>query len=138
LASADPAAPPLIDPNFLDAESDRVVLREGIRIARAVFMQTPFDPYRAEEIAPGADVTSDADIDSYIRAQSEMDYHSVGTARMGNDAMAVVDSRLRVHGIQGLRIVDASVMPTLVGGNTNMPVIMVAEKASDLILGRTP
>ncbi|MDB5397305.1 MAG: glucose-methanol-choline oxidoreductase [Rhodospirillales bacterium] len=137
LASADPAAPPVIDPNFLAAESDRVALREGIRIARNVFMQKPFDPYRAEEIAPGLDVQNDAEIDAYISSQAEMDYHSVGTAKMGSDAMAVVDNRLRVHGVEALRVVDASVMPTLVGGNTNMPVIMAAEKASDLILGRS-
>jgi choline dehydrogenase len=138
LSSADPAAQPLIDPNFLAAGNDLTALREGIRIARNVFMQKPFAPYRAEELAPGADVTGDADIDAYIRGQTEMDYHSVGTARMGSDPLAVVDSRLRVHGLQGLRVVDASVMPTLVGGNTNMPVIMVAEKASDIILGRVP
>jgi choline dehydrogenase len=136
LASADPAAPPVIDPNFLAAESDLAGLREGIRIARSVFMQKAFDPYRAEELAPGAAAQSDAEIDAYIRAETEMDYHSVGTARMGSDPMAVVDSSLRVHGVEGLRVVDASVMPTLVGGNTNMPVIMVAEKASDMILGR--
>jgi choline dehydrogenase len=136
LASTDPTAPPVIDPNFLDAESDLVGLREGIRIARSVFMQQAFDPYRAEELAPGPAVRSDAEIDAYIRSETEMDYHSVGTARMGSDPMAVVDSRLRVHGVAGLRVVDASVMPTLVGGNTNMPVIMVAEKASDMILGR--
>jgi choline dehydrogenase len=136
LASADPAAPPVIDPNFLAAESDLEGLREGIRIARSVFMQKAFDPYRAEELAPGPAAQSDAEIDAYIRSETEMDYHSVGTARMGRDPMAVVDSSLRVHGVGGLRVVDASVMPTLVGGNTNMPVIMVAEKASDMILGR--
>jgi len=138
LASADPAAPPLIDPNFLAAESDRVRLREGIRIARDVFRQKAFDPYRDEEIAPGEGVQSDAEIDEYIRARAEADYHSVGTARMGDDPLAVVDSRLRVHGLEGLRVVDASVMPTMVGGNTNMPVIMVAEKAADMILDKSP
>ncbi len=137
LASSDPAAQPLIDPNFLEAENDLAALRDGIRIARNVFMQKPFDPYRAEELAPGVAAQSDAEIDSYIRGQTEMDYHSVGTARMGSDSMAVVDSKLRVHGLQALRVVDASVMPSLVGGNTNMPVIMVAEKASDMILGRS-
>ena len=137
LASADPAVPPVIDPNFLEADNDLLALRAGIRIARNVFMQKPFDPFRGEELAPGQAVLSDAEIDDYIRAETEMDYHSVGTARMGTDPMAVVDSSLRVHGIAGLRVVDASVMPRLVGGNTNMPVIMVAEKASDMILGRS-
>jgi choline dehydrogenase len=134
LGSADPMAPPVIDPNFLAEESDRVGLRQGIKIARDVFGQKAFDPYRDEEIAPGKSVQSDAEIDSYIRARAEADYHSVGTCKMGSDAMAVVDSRLKVHGVEGLRVVDASVMPTLVGGNTNMPVIMVAEKVADMIL----
>ena len=136
LASADPAAPPVIDPNFLAVESDRTGLRAGIKLARDIFGQKPFDPYRDEEIAPGTGVRSDADIDAYIRARAEADYHSVGTAKMGSDPMAVVDSKLRVHGVEGLRVVDASMMPAMVGGNTNMPVIMVAEKASDLILGK--
>jgi choline dehydrogenase len=135
LASADPTAPPVIDPNFLAEESDLAGLREGVRIAREVFRQKPFDPYRDEEIAPGPRVNGDSEIDGYIRAQAEADYHSVGTCKMGPDPMAVVDSQLRVHGLEGLRVVDASVMPTLVGGNTNMPVIAVAEKASDMILG---
>ena len=78
----------------------------------------------------------DTEIDAYIRARAEADYHSVGTCKMGSDEMAVVDDKLRVYGVEGLRVVDASVMPTLVGGNTNMPVIMVAEKASDIILGK--
>ena len=137
LASADPTAPPAIDPNFLAEESDLVGLRAGIRIARDVFQQKAFDPYRAEEIAPGPEVRSDDEIDDYIRTRAEADYHSVGPCRMGNDEMAVVDSRLRVHGVEGLRVVDASVMPTIPGGNTNMPVIMIAEKAADMILGKS-
>ena len=111
--------------------------REFIRIARDVFRQKAFDRYRGEEIGPGAGASSDADIDSYIRATAEADYHSAGTCGMGQGPMAVVDDRLRVHGVEGLRVVDASVMPRLVGGNTNMPVIMIAEKAADLILGKT-
>jgi choline dehydrogenase len=138
LASADPLALPVLDPNFLAEQSDRVGLRAGIRIAREVFRQKAFDPYRDEEIAPGPELKTDAEIDAYIRARAEADYHSVGTCRMGSDAGSVVDSRLRVHGIAGLRVADASVMPTLVGGNTNMPTIMIAEKASDLILGHPP
>jgi choline dehydrogenase len=137
LASSDPFAPPAIDPNFLAEDSDRIGLREGIKIAREVFGQKAFDPYRDEEIAPGKNVQGDTEIDAYIRARAEADYHSVGTCKMGSDEMAVVDDRLRVHGVEGLRVVDASVMPTLVGGNTNMPIIMVAEKASDMILGKT-
>lgn len=137
LGSSDPLAPPLIDPNFLAEESDRVGLRQGIKIAREVFGQKAFDPYRDEEIGPGKSVQSDSEIDAYIRARAEADYHSVGTCKMGSDDMAVVDAKLRVHGVEGLRVVDASVMPTLVGGNTNMPVIMIAERAFDIIYGDT-
>ena len=136
LASSDPFAPPVIDPNFLAEDSDRIGLRAGIKIVRDIFGQKAFDPYRDEEIAPGKSVRGDAEIDAYIRARAEADYHSVGTCKMGSDEAAVVDSKLRVHGIEGLRVVDASVMPALVGGNTNLPVIMVAEKASDIILGK--
>jgi choline dehydrogenase len=138
LRSADPLAPPVIDPNFLAEDSDRRILRHGIRIAREVFMQKAFDPYREEELGPGAAAKTDEEIDAYLRATAEADYHSVGTCAMGNDAMAVVDDRLRVRGLEGLRVVDASVMPRIVGGNTNMPVIMIAEKASDLIVGKPP
>jgi choline dehydrogenase len=110
-------------------------MREGIRIARRVFAQTAFDDLRAEELAPGPDVQSDDALDHYIRTSAEADYHSVGTARMGSDPMAVVDDQLRVRGAQGLRVVDASIMPHLPGGNTAIPVAMIAEKAADMILG---
>ena len=93
---------------------------------------------RGEELAPGPDVQTDEDIDAYIRAKAEADYHSVGTARMGSDPMAVVDAQLRVHGIAGLRVVDASIMPHLPGANTGIPVAMIAEKAADMILGNAP
>ena len=138
LASADPDLPPVIDQNYNASERDRGALREGVRIARRVFAQSAFDDFRGEELAPGAAVPSDDDaaIDTYIRATAEADYHSTSTARMGSDALAVVDGTLRVHGLQGLRVVDASVMPHLPGGNTAIPVAMIAEKAADLILGR--
>src|SRR5690606_22412459 len=115
---------------------DRHVLRRGVEIARDVFRQPAFDPFRGAEMAPGPDVTSPEEIDTFIRSHAEADYHSVGTARMGQDALAVVDSQLRVHGVESLRIVDASVMPRIIGGSTNMPTIMIAEKAADMILGR--
>jgi choline dehydrogenase len=113
-------------------------MREGVRIARRLFAQPAFDIVRGDELAPGQDVVSDEEIDAYIRTQAEADYHSVGTARMGNDLMAVVDAELRVHGLQGLRVVDASIMPHLPGGNTAIPVAMIAEKAADMILGNPP
>lgn len=136
LASADPDTPPLIDQNYNGTEHDRRVMREGLRIARRIFAQAAFDPMRGEEIAPGPLVESDAELDAYVRSAAEADYHSVGTARMGSDPMAVVDPALRVRGLDGLRVVDASVMPHLPGGNTAIPVAMIAEKAADLILGK--
>ena len=138
LAGADPDLPPVIDLNYLATENDRRVMREGVRIARRVFSQPAFDLMRGGELAPGANIESDAEIDGFIRAQAEADYHSVGTARMGSDPLAVVDADLRVHGFAGLRVVDASVMPHLPGGNTAIPVAMIAEKAADMILGEPP
>jgi choline dehydrogenase len=138
LAGPDPDTPPVIDQNYNGTGNDRRVMRTGIRIAREVFHQPAFDPYRGEELAPGPAVQSDADIDAYIRSTAEADYHSAGTARMGNDPMAVVDAELRVHGLERLRVVDASVMPHLPGGNTAIPVAMIAEKAADMILGKPP
>jgi choline dehydrogenase len=138
LASSDPSAAPLIDQNYLADPRDLDVMRAGIRIAREVFRQRAFDPYRGEELDPGAGAASDSDLEAYVREKAEADYHSVGTCRMGRDALAVVDDRLRVHGVEGLRVVDASIMPRIVSGNTNMATIMIAEKASDAILGRPP
>lgn len=137
LASADPDVPPVIDQNYNASENDRRVMREGVRIARRIFAQPAFDEMRGEELAPGRQIETDDEIDSYVRSHAEADYHSVGTARMGTDPMAVVDDELRVHGIAGLRVVDASIMPHLPGGNTAIPVAMIAEKAADLIQGRT-
>jgi choline dehydrogenase len=138
LRSADPFDDPTIFANYLAAEEDRRAMREGVRIAREAAAQAALDPYRGDEFSPGKDIQSDADIDAWIRRTGETIYHPVGTCRMGvaGDPMAVVDGELKVQGINGLRVIDASVMPTLVGGNTNAPTIMVAEKASDLIRGR--
>ena len=105
---------------------------------REVASQPALDPYRSEELFPGVDIQSDEAVDAWIRSVAETIYHPVGTCRMGadGDPMAVVDAQLRVHGLKGLRVIDASVMPTLVGGNTNAPTIMIAEKAADMIRGR--
>ncbi|NWG47109.1 MAG: choline dehydrogenase [Alphaproteobacteria bacterium] len=138
LGSADPLAHPRIEANYLAAEKDRIVMRRAVRILREIFAQDCFAPYRGEEVAPGASVQSDAEIDAYVRRVGETIYHPVGSCRMGADPDAVVDATLRVRGVKGLRVVDASVMPTLVGGNTNAPTIMIAEKAADMILGRAP
>jgi choline dehydrogenase len=138
LKSADPLVAPVIQPNYLEAEEDRRALREGTRLAREIFAQEAFDPYRGPELMPGAHIQKDEQIDTWIRKTAETIYHPVGSAKMGTDSDSVVDPQLRVHGIEGLRVVDASVMPALVSGNTNAPTIMIAEKASDMILGRTP
>lgn len=140
LASAYPYADPSIVMNFLATEEDRRAVREGVRIVRNVVAQPAFDPFRGEEIMPGPAVASDAEIDAFIRAKGETIYHPVGTCRMGqaDDPMAVVDKDCRVIGLEGLRVVDASVIPALVGGNTNAPTIMIAEKIADVIRGRAP
>jgi choline dehydrogenase len=138
LKSVNPNDPPLIQPNYLSTDNDRRTMRDGVKILREVFTQKAMDPYRGPEMMPGSAVRTDAEIDAYIRQTGETIYHPVGTAKMGTDTMAVVDAQLKVHGVDGLRVVDASVMPTLIGGNTNAPTIMIAEKASDMILGRAP
>ncbi len=138
LKSADPLVAPVIQPNYLEAEEDRRAMREGTKIAREIFAQAAFDPFRGPELMPGAHVRSDSQVDAWLRKTAETIYHPVGSAKMGKDSESVVDAQLRVYGIEGLRVIDASVMPTLVSGNTNAPTIMIAEKASDMILGRTP
>lgn len=133
LKSLDPADHALIQPNYLEAETDRRVMRDGVRLVRDIIAQRAMDPYRGPEFWPGADKQTDEQIDSWIRETAETIYHPVGTAKMGNDPMAVVDNKCRVRGIEGLRVVDASVMPTLVGGNTNAPTIMIGERCADFV-----
>ena len=133
LRSADPFEPPVIQPNYLSDEADLRVLVEGIQLARRLAQTKAFDPFRGAEVRPGAAAQSDQAIAEYVRKAAETVYHPVGTCKMGSDAMAVVDARLRVRGIEGLRVVDASIMPAIIGGNTNGPTIMIAEKAADLI-----
>ncbi|MDP1736039.1 MAG: choline dehydrogenase [Caulobacter sp.] len=138
LRSADPNDDPTIFANYLAAEEDRRAMREGVRIARDVASQSALDPYRTSEYAPGAEVKTDDQIDAWLRQKAETIYHPVGTCRMGvaGDALAVVDGDLKVMGIDGLRVIDASVMPTLIGGNTNAPTMMIAEKIADLLRGK--
>ena len=114
-------------------EIDRKVFRDSIRITRKIAAQRAFDKLRGPEVAPGPNATSDDDLDAFVRANANSAYHVCGTCKMGQDEMAVVAPDLRVHGIDGLRVVDASIMPALVSGNTNAPTIMIAEKASDMI-----
>jgi choline dehydrogenase len=136
LASADPFAAPLIDPNYLATEEDRRALREGFKMARKIVAQAAMDPYRGPEFTPGGAVQTDAQIDDYIKASAETIYHPVGTCRMGVDDDAVVDKDCKVRGVSALRVVDASVMPNLIGGNTNAPTMMIAEKMSDHLRGK--
>ena len=138
LKSADPFDHPAIDPNYLAAEEDRRAMREAVKMVRDICKQTSLQAYNAGEIMPGASVASDTEIDAFIRAKGETIYHPVGTVSMGVNATSPVDGDLKVRGVDGLRVVDASVMPTLIGGNTNAPTIMVAEKAADLIRGARP
>jgi choline dehydrogenase len=133
LRSNFPMDAPLIEPNYLSHDSDLETLVFGIEFARRIAAGAPFDRYRGEEKFPGRGITSRADIAGYVRGAAETTYHPVGTCRMGADAMAVVDSSLRVRGIEALRVVDASVMPIIPSGNTNAPTFMIAEKAADLI-----
>jgi choline dehydrogenase len=134
LRSADPAADPLIEPRYLSDPADLRLMIEGVRAARRVLAAAAFDPYRGAEIFPGTAANSDEQIARFIRRKAETIYHPVGTCKMGHDDMAVVDDQLKVHGIDGLRVADASIMPSLIGGNTNAPVMMIAEKAAELVL----
>ena len=138
IAAAEASAAPKIHPNTLAAEADRLVVRDGVRLARRIMRQAPFDPYRGHEIAPGETIRSDDEIDVWARANLTTVWHPVGTCRMGADEGAVVDAALGVRGIDGLRVADASVMPLITSGNTAAPTVMIAEKAADMILGKPP
>ncbi|MBC2776061.1 choline dehydrogenase [Parasphingopyxis marina] len=133
LGSPDPLAPPRIDPNYLDSTEDRRVMREAVKMMRAICGGEDLAFLRGPEIAPGEGVAGDDAIDAYVRDTAETIYHPVGSVRMGSDADSPLDGDLAVRGMAGLRVIDASAMPALVGGNTNAPVIMIAEKAADII-----
>jgi choline dehydrogenase len=133
ITSADPFVYPAIQPNYLSAKEDCKVVVDAIRVARNIAQAKPLADVIKEEYVPGTQYQSDDELLIAARRFSQTIYHPVGTCKMGQDAMAVVDSRLRVHGLTGLRVVDASVMPTIVSGNTNAPTIMIAEKAADMI-----
>ena len=138
LRSADPAAPPSIVFNHLAQPQDLQDLIDGVRLVREIVGQSTWDPYRRAEIAPGPDATSDADLKAFVRQNLGTAYHGAGSLRMGADDEAVVDGQGRVRAIAGLRVVDASIMPKVVTANLNAPVIMMAEKIADRILGRSP
>ena len=137
LTSANPADAPLIDPNYLATGRDRYQMRQGLKLGREVLAQSAFKPFHRREDLPGVDLRSDAELDAFIREDATWAYHPCGTARMGadGDARAVVDLQLRLRGVEGLRIVDASVIPAVPSANINACTFMIAEKAADMILG---
>ena len=134
ITSAEPRRPPAINFNFLSSPIDAEVTARAVRIARSVMTAPAMAHLQVTEIAPGASLNTDDEILDWVRGSAETTYHPVGTCKMGNDPMAVVDAQLRVHGIEGLRVADASIMPTLTSGNTNAPSIMIGEKAADMVL----
>ena len=137
LRSADPRQAPLIDPNYLSAEEDWQCMRDGVKLARALGEQPALKRHKASDISPlAADLADDAALDRWIARDANTIFHPVGTCRMGADERAVVDAELRVRGVAGLRVADASVMPLIVGGNTSAPTMMIAEKAADMLLGK--
>jgi choline dehydrogenase len=140
LRSGDPKDRPLIRFNYMEHQDDWTDFRHCIRLTREIFGQAAFDPYRGEEISPGASVQSDEALDDFIREHAESAYHPCGTCRMGraDDRMSVVDPECRVIGVEGLRVADSSIFPRITNGNLNGPSIMTGEKAADHILGRTP
>jgi choline dehydrogenase len=134
IAAADARQPPAINFNFLSSPPDAELTVRAVRIARAIMTAPAMTPFQMTELAPGTDRTTDDEILAWVKAAAETTYHPVGTCKMGADPMAVVDSQLRVHGMAGLRVADASIMPTLTSGNTNAPSIMIGEKAADMLL----
>jgi len=138
VVSSDVYTPPRIQFNYLSHQDDIEGFRACVRLTREIINQPALDDYRGEEIQPGTDIQTDEQIDSFVRRSAESAYHPSCSCKMGEDDMAVVDSQTRVHGLQGLRVVDSSVFPSIPNGNLNAPTIMLAERAADLILGKTP
>ena len=133
LQSADPATAPVIHPRYYSERTDLAQMIEGLKIARALTRTHAFDGIFVEEALPGAAVTGDDALEAYLRETGDTIFHPVGTCKMGTDAQAVVDPRLCVHGIEALRVIDASIMPTITSGPTNAPCIMIGEKGADMI-----
>jgi choline dehydrogenase len=140
LKSPDPAERPKIQFNYMSHPDDWIETRASVRLTREIFAQAAFDPYRGREIQPGADCVSDEAIDAFVREKIDTAYHPSSSCRMGSpaDPFAVVDPMTRVIGVEALRVVDSSIMPSITNGNLNAPTIMLAEKAADMILGRDP
>jgi choline dehydrogenase len=135
LRSADPLQPPAIETRYLDRSEDLALLVDGVRLARSLAQALAFDDFRGNELLPGEEIQTDAELAAYVRRYLESLYHPAGTCKMGVDPLAVVDPQLRVHGVSGLRVIDASIMPVIPHGNTNAPTIMIAEKGAEAIRG---
>ena len=133
LENANPSTPPLIDPKYFSDEQDIQTMLKGYRIIEKISAQAPLQAFIEKMVMPAQTLKEDSEIIDFLRSMSETLYHPIGTCKMGNDETAVVDAQLKVHGIDGLRVVDAAIMPTIIRGNTNAPTIMIAEKAADLI-----
>ncbi len=139
LKNSDPLAAPKIDPNYLDSELDIKCMRDGVRLAQRIGSMPSLSRHMEAEISPKArDLADDDAIDAWVRQGANTIFHPVGTCRMGSDPDSVVDEELRVRGVAGLRVADAAVMPTIIGGNTSAPTMMIAEKAADMMLGKPP
>jgi choline dehydrogenase len=140
LKSPDPAEPPMIQFNYMSHSEDWTEMRSCVRLTREIFAQAAFDRYRGREIQPGTKCVSDEAIDAFVRERVDSAYHPSCTCKMGSpaDPLAVVDPQTRVIGVEGLRVVDSSIMPSITNGNLNAPTIMIGEKAADMILGRAP
>ena len=140
LASSNPLDKPLMKPNYFSVQSDLEVTREGVKIIKNIFAQDPFKPYLGKPISPVKFDQNDEEIEEWIRQAAETVFHPTSSCKMSipSDRMGVVDKTLKVYGIESLRVVDASIMPTINSGNTQAPTVMIAEKASDMILGKTP
>src|ERR1700740_172729 len=134
ITATDARRPPAINFNFLSSPPDAELTVRAVRIARAIMAAPAMTPLQVSEVLPGADRTTDAEILDWVKKAAETTYHPVGTCKMGSDPMAVVDAQLHVHGVAGLRVADASIMPTLSSGNTHAPSIMIGEKAAQLVL----
>jgi choline dehydrogenase len=133
LHTTNPLDAPAVRANYLSTDADMRTMIAGVRLSRKLAHSQAFDPFRGEELHPGANAQTDSDIIEFLRNELETLYHPVGTCKMGTDSLAVVDERLKVRGIDKLRVVDASIMPRIPAGNTNAPVVMIAEKAADMI-----
>jgi choline dehydrogenase-like flavoprotein len=136
ITSPDPKAPPVLDPNYLADDADLEVAVEGFKRMRQVFEAPAFKHLLKDEQLPGPSVQTDEEIRTFIREWGKTDYHPVGSCKMGVDELAVVDPELRVHGLGGLRVIDSSIMPTIISGNTQAPSMMIGEKGAALILGQ--